>query len=142
MLRAVLSMRQRADPRPSDDTGRPAGRTCRRWGRRRDPTRPSVRTGPAAARPRRPVAATARSCSLVADGTAEVAVGAHHAVAMELGVGAARPVHRDVIVVHAQAVALRVAVGEETPLQHLVRRKTDAGTTFAGLNAACSTSAK
>ena len=38
---------------------------------------------------------------LVAYGAAEVAVGAHGAVAMELGVGAARTIHRDVVVVDA-----------------------------------------
>ena len=45
---------------------------------------------------------------------------------MELGVGAARPVHRDVVVVHAQAVALRVAVREQAALQQLVGRQPDA----------------
>lgn len=66
----------------------------------------------------------------------------HHTVAMELGIGAARPVHRDVIVVHAQAVALRVAVREQAALQQLGRRQPDARTRCVGANAACSTSAK
>ncbi len=39
---------------------------------------------------------------------------------------AARGVHRDRVVVDAEAVALGVAVGKEPPLQHLVRREADA----------------
>ena len=39
---------------------------------------------------------------------------------------AARSVHGDLVVVHAQAIALGVAIREETPLQHLVGRETDA----------------
>ena len=63
---------------------------------------------------------------LVADGVAEVAVRAHHAVAMELGVRAPRLVDRDVVVVHAQAITLRVAVCEQAALQQLVGRQADA----------------
>lgn len=47
------------------------------------------------------------------------------------------------VMVDAETVALGVAVGEQTALEHLVRRETDAGNQpLAGLNAACSTSAK
>ena len=46
------------------------------------------------------------------------------------------------VVVHAQEMALRVAMAEQARLQHLVGRKTDAGTTLAGLNVRRSMSAK
>ena len=55
-----------------------------------------------------------------------VAVGAHLPVAVEGVERAAGPIHGDFRVVHAQAVALCVAVGEQAPLQHLVGREADA----------------
>ena len=51
-------------------------------------------------------------------------------------------IHRNQVMIDAQAVALCIAVGEQAALQHLVRREADAGRTLAGLKAACSTSAK
>jgi hypothetical protein len=40
---------------------------------------------------------------------------------------AARRVHRNLVVIDAEPVALRVAVGEQSRLQHLVGREADAG---------------
>ena len=56
-----------------------------------------------------------------------VAVHPHAAVAVVDLVRATRGVHRDLVVVDAQAIAMGVAVGEQTALEHLVRRETDTG---------------
>ena len=64
---------------------------------------------------------------LVAEGAAVVAVHPHGAVAVVAVDRAAGRVDRDQVVVHAEPVALRIAVGEEPPLQHLVGREADAG---------------
>ncbi len=64
---------------------------------------------------------------LVAKGAAVIAVNPHGAVAVEAVVRAAGGVDRDLVVVHAEPVALGIAVGKETPLEHLVGRKPDAG---------------
>ena len=78
---------------------------------------------------------------LVGDGAAVVAVHAHGAVAVVGVVGAARRVHGDLVVVHAQAVARGIAVREQARLQHAVGRGPMPGTRLAGVNEACSTSA-
>ena len=57
----------------------------------------------------------------VGGSSAEVAVSAHGAVAVIAVERAFRCVDGDVVVIDAQAVALRISVGEEAPLQHLVR---------------------
>ena len=62
----------------------------------------------------------------VAFGRTVVAVGAHPPVAVERVVRTAGFVHGNLHEVHAQSVTLRVAVGEQTALQHLVGRETDA----------------
>jgi hypothetical protein len=64
---------------------------------------------------------------LVADLAALVVVDPHLAVAVEGVVRAFRRIHRYLIMVHAEPVALRVAVGEEPRLQHLVGREADTG---------------
>src|SRR3546814_2545470 len=53
-------------------------------------------------------------------------VGAALAVAVVAVHRAARGVDRDLVVVHAQPVALRIGVVEQARLQHLVRRRADA----------------
>ncbi len=58
---------------------------------------------------------------------AEVAVGPHLAVAVIAQERALRRVHRDVVEVDAETVALRIAVGEQPALQHFVRREAYAG---------------
>ena len=65
----------------------------------------------------------------VPDRRAVVAVHAHLAVAVgRVGRGAVlRPVHRDLVVVDPEPVPLRVAVGEEPALEHLVGREPDPG---------------
>ena len=63
----------------------------------------------------------------VGDGAAEVAVHAHRAVTVVVGHGAARRIHRDLVVVHAQAVARSVGVRKQARLQHAVGRGADAG---------------
>ncbi len=63
---------------------------------------------------------------LVVRQAAVVAVHAHRTVAVVAVHRAARCVHRNLVVVHAQAVALRIGVGEQARLQHLVRRRADA----------------
>ena len=70
---------------------------------------------------------------LVVRGGAEVAVEAHGAVAVVGVVGAARPVRRQGRVIGADTVAMRVGVGEDTRLQHLVRAVADAGHDVARL---------
>ena len=71
-----------------------------------------------------------------------VAVHPHAAVAVVDLVRATRGVHRDLVVVDAQAIAMGVAVGEQTALGILSGEKPIPGTTLAGVKAACSTSAK
>ena len=61
------------------------------------------------------------------DGGAVVAVGAALSVAGVAVHGAARAVYRNLVVVHAQAVALRVGVVKQARLQHAVGRNADAG---------------
>src|SRR5665811_530668 len=64
---------------------------------------------------------------LISERAAVVAVDAHLTVAV-IAVGRhVGRIDRDARVVHAEAIALRVAVREEPPLQHLVRRDPDAG---------------
>src|ERR1700732_1948012 len=59
--------------------------------------------------------------------SAEVAVSAHCAVPM-IAVGRAFwCIERDVVVIDAQAVALRIPIGEQASLQHLVGRIANAG---------------
>src|SRR5882672_11772096 len=62
----------------------------------------------------------------VRGGSAEVAVSAHCAVAVIAVERAFRCVDGDVVVIDPQAVALRISIGEETSLQHLVGRIADA----------------
>src|SRR6202022_2629629 len=62
----------------------------------------------------------------VGGSSAEVAVSAHGAVAVIAVERAFRGVDRDVVVIDPQAVALRISIGEEAGLQHLVRRIADA----------------
>src|SRR5277367_1398388 len=56
---------------------------------------------------------------------AEIAVGSHLAVAVVALERAFRRVHRDMVEVDPEPVALRVAIGEQPALQHLVRGETD-----------------
>ena len=58
---------------------------------------------------------------LVAERAAMVAIHAHRAVPVVTMDGAARSVHWDLMMIDAEAVALRVPVREESGLQHLVR---------------------
>ena len=72
------------------------------------------------------LAPLAEAVGLVADLGRRVAVHAHGAVAVVAVERAARLVDRDLVVVHAQPVALRVAVGEQPALQHPVGREANA----------------
>ena len=64
---------------------------------------------------------------LVAEGAAVIAVHPHGAVAVVAVERAAGGIDRDQVVVHAEPVALGIAVGKEPSLQHLVGREADAG---------------
>jgi hypothetical protein len=64
---------------------------------------------------------------LIAEGAAIIAVNPHGAVAVVAVVRATRRVDRDLVVVHAEPVALGVSVGKESPLEHLVGGESDAG---------------
>ena len=57
----------------------------------------------------------------------QIAVRPHLPVAMIAVERAFRRIHRDMVEVDAEPVTLRVAVGEQPRLQHLVGRETDAG---------------
>src|SRR6195256_2029487 len=72
--------------------------------------------------------------------SAQIAVGAHLAVAMVAVERAFGRVDRDMVEVDAEPVALGVAIGEQPPLEHLVRRKPIPGAMLAGEKAACSPS--
>ncbi|KAG1395850.1 hypothetical protein G6F59_013919 [Rhizopus arrhizus] len=63
---------------------------------------------------------------LVVRQAAVVAVHAHRTIAVVAVHRAARSVHRDLVVIDAQAVTLRIGIGEQARLQHLVRRRADA----------------
>ena len=62
-----------------------------------------------------------QTVGFVAFGAAKVTVDTHCAITVKAVNRAARRVNRDLRVVHTQAIALGVAVGEQSPLQHLVR---------------------
>ena len=64
---------------------------------------------------------------LVAESAAIITVNPHGAVAVVAVKWTAGGVDRDQVVIHAESVALGIAVGKEPSLQHFVRRKTDAG---------------
>ena len=64
---------------------------------------------------------------LVAERAAVIAVNPHGAVAVVAVERAAGGIDRDQVVVHAEPVALGIAVGEQPSLQHLVGREADAG---------------
>src|SRR5690606_19218506 len=64
---------------------------------------------------------------LVMQAAALVAIDPHGTIAVIAVDRATGRVHRDLVVVHTQTVALRIAVGEQTPLQHAIRREADAG---------------
>src|ERR1700722_12576162 len=67
----------------------------------------------------------AMSIRLIADRTAIVPIDAHRAIAMVGMERALGSVHRNLIVVDAQAVALRVAIREQTSLKHSIGREAD-----------------
>ncbi|MNZ65480.1 hypothetical protein D3C78_836760 [compost metagenome] len=70
----------------------------------------------------------AETVRLVVGAGAAIAVRAHCTVTMSAVVeGAARGVDRQQAVVDAEAIALGVTVGEESPLQHAIRREADTG---------------
>src|SRR5690554_5401337 len=64
---------------------------------------------------------------LIVQASSVVAIDAHGTIAMVAVYRAARRVDRNLVVVNPQAVALGIAVGEQPPLQHAVRRVADAG---------------
>ena len=74
----------------------------------------------------------AKAVGLVVQGAAVVAVHPAHAVAVVAVHRAARGVHRDLMVVGAQAVALRVGVVGQARLQHAVGAHAYAGHQVAG----------
>ena len=78
----------------------------------------------------------------IAKGSPTVAINAHGPVAMVAVEWALRRVDRDQWIVHPEPITLRVSIGEQTSLQHLVRREADTGNDVRRQKAACSTSAK
>ena len=64
---------------------------------------------------------------LIAQGAAVIAVNPHGAIAVETVVGTPRRVDRDLVMVYPEPIALGVTIGEQTALQHLVRREANAG---------------
>ena len=64
---------------------------------------------------------------LIGGSSAAVAIDSHGPVAMVAVEWALRRVDRDQWIVNPEPVTLRVSIGEETPLQHLVRREADTG---------------
>jgi hypothetical protein len=64
---------------------------------------------------------------IVSERSAQIALGAHLAVAVVALERAHRCVDGDVVEVDAEPVALGVAIGEQPSLEHLVRRKADTG---------------
>src|SRR5690554_7133902 len=67
------------------------------------------------------------SIRLVMQAAALVAVNPHGTIAVIAVDRATGRVYRDLVVVHTQTVALGVTVGEQTTLQHAIRREADAG---------------
>ena len=66
---------------------------------------------------------------------AMVAIHAHQTVTMRsVCRGVLGVVHRDLVMVNPQSVTLSVSVGEQSTLQHLIGRKTDAGDISVGRN--------
>src|ERR1700729_334878 len=63
---------------------------------------------------------------------AQVAVGAHLAIAVVALERALGSVDRDMVEIDAEPIALGVAIGEQSPLEHLVRRKADTGYDVGG----------
>ncbi|MOA15829.1 hypothetical protein D3C78_1360110 [compost metagenome] len=63
---------------------------------------------------------------LVGGSVAAVTVHAHRTVTMIVVERAFWAVHRDLMVIYAQTITVRIPVGEQTPLQHLVWRETHA----------------
>src|SRR5664280_3751946 len=72
---------------------------------------------------------------LVAERAAVVTVHSHLAVAMEAVGRNVRRIDRDARMVDPEPIALRVAVGEEAPLQHLVGGKPETREEFGGVKA-------
>src|SRR5258707_519063 len=68
-----------------------------------------------------------RAVGMITERSAEITVRPHLAVAMIAVERALRSVDRDVIEVDAEPIALRVAIGEQPRLEHLVGREADAG---------------
>src|SRR5258705_7031380 len=68
------------------------------------------------------------SCAvgIVSECSAQIAVGAHLAIAVIAEERALWGIDRDMVEVDADPVTLRFAIGERPPLQHLVWRKADA----------------
>src|SRR5690606_7072002 len=64
---------------------------------------------------------------LMTDGRAMVAIDAHGAVAVIAMEGTTWLVHRNLMVIHAQAITLRIAIREKARLQHAIGREADAG---------------
>ncbi len=64
---------------------------------------------------------------LVAKGAAVIPVDPHGAVTVVAVIGAAGCIYRDLVVIYAEAVALCITVGEQSSLEHLVRRESYAG---------------
>src|SRR5690606_13648267 len=59
--------------------------------------------------------------------SAVISVHTHLPVAVESVVWACRLIHRNLKMIHSQAVALGIAVRKESFLQHFIGRKTDTG---------------
>ena len=74
----------------------------------------------------------AEAVGLVVQGAAVVAVNACGAVAVVAVHGAAGGINRNLVIIHPQAVALRIGIVKQTRLQHFIGRHADAGHQIAG----------
>src|SRR5271167_419225 len=64
---------------------------------------------------------------LIAGSSPTVPIDSHGPVAMVAVEWALRRIDRDLRIVNPEPITLRVSIGEETSLQHLVRREADTG---------------
>ena len=69
---------------------------------------------------------SAEAVWLVMQGGAHIAIDTAHAIAVVNRLAIARGIHRDLEVVHTQAVASGVSIREQTRLQHAIGREADA----------------
>lgn len=75
---------------------------------------------------RRIVSPFAIAVGLIRHSVAIIVIGTHLSVAMERMEWAFRAIHGNKVMVYAKTVTLCISIREESPMKHLIRRKTDA----------------